>query len=274
MKIPRRPAFDQKLLQQAQLLPSEALARPAIVFAPHPDDETLGCGGTIVEKLAAGASVHVVFMTDGSRSHRHLMDPRELGLLRVDEARAALAALGVDPGQSTFLMYEDRRLGQSEADAVSRVRGLMDQFGPEDVFIPYRHDVTPDHLATWRIVREALRSSKRPVWINEYPIWHWHHWPFISLPLTLERKTLRVWRDSLLNRFGARAFRDFRTAVYIGDALDRKRNALEAHASQAQRLKDRWPILADVADGEFLDCFFQAHEFFFRYRYPQGHLRG
>ena len=38
---------------------------PVIVVAPHPDDETLGCGATIMQKLAAGTPVHVVIATDG-----------------------------------------------------------------------------------------------------------------------------------------------------------------------------------------------------------------
>jgi hypothetical protein len=56
--------------------------------------------------------------------------------------------------------------------------------------------------------------------------------------------------------------------------LPRKRAALEAHASQVQRQGADWPILADVAHGEFIDCFFLKHEFFNRYRYPDGPLRG
>src|SRR5207248_577693 len=45
---------------------ADELGRSAIVFAPHQDDEVLGCGGTIVRKLRAGADVTVVFLTDGS----------------------------------------------------------------------------------------------------------------------------------------------------------------------------------------------------------------
>src|SRR5687768_6580034 len=44
-------------------LGEEELGRSAMVFAPHPDDETLGCGGTILQKRRAGASMRIVFMT-------------------------------------------------------------------------------------------------------------------------------------------------------------------------------------------------------------------
>src|SRR5579885_2284019 len=42
---------------------------PALIIAPHHDDETLGCGGVIALKRAAGVPVQVVILTDGSRSH-------------------------------------------------------------------------------------------------------------------------------------------------------------------------------------------------------------
>jgi hypothetical protein len=72
-----------------------ALGKPAIIFAPHQDDETLGCGGTIIRKKQAGANLQIVFMTDGCRSHAHLMteiepaqsrwvEPKELILNNLD----------------------------------------------------------------------------------------------------------------------------------------------------------------------------------------------
>src|SRR5437762_1448664 len=42
--------------------------RPLLVLAPHPDDESLGCGGLIAESCARGGTVHVVILTDGTRS--------------------------------------------------------------------------------------------------------------------------------------------------------------------------------------------------------------
>jgi LmbE family N-acetylglucosaminyl deacetylase len=44
-----------------------------VVFSPHPDDETLGCGSTIIKKKRLGADVTIVFMTDGSKSHPHFI---------------------------------------------------------------------------------------------------------------------------------------------------------------------------------------------------------
>ena len=55
------------------------LKRSAIFFSPHQDDETLGCGGTIIRKKRMGAEVKIVFMTDGCNSHPHLITKNVYG---------------------------------------------------------------------------------------------------------------------------------------------------------------------------------------------------
>src|SRR3546814_5350296 len=68
--------------------------RNALVIAPHPDDEVLGCGGTIARLTSGGAQVHVAIVT---RAGPDRFDP-ELADTGVAEARAAHACLGVaDP---------------------------------------------------------------------------------------------------------------------------------------------------------------------------------
>jgi LmbE family N-acetylglucosaminyl deacetylase len=65
-----------------------------LVLAPHPDDETLGCGGTISRHARAGDSVCVVVVTDGGRSRAHGLSRDEMVRLRHIEAREAVARLG------------------------------------------------------------------------------------------------------------------------------------------------------------------------------------
>lgn len=59
-------------------LDEKDLERTATVFSPHSDDETLGCGGTIIKKKRAGAKVKIVFIPDGRKSHSHLISEDEL----------------------------------------------------------------------------------------------------------------------------------------------------------------------------------------------------
>src|SRR5262249_14882902 len=114
------------------------------------------------------------------------------------------------------------------------------------------------------IVRDALRAGDRPVAVCEYPIWFWYHWPWTRLEGGA-RARLHGLREGL-GRLRS-LLRDFRWYVPVGDLLERKRAALAAHRSQVQRLvpDPGWVTLGDIADGDFLACFFRGREIFYRH---------
>ena len=267
--IPSIPALREVLWKRVREYPAEHFGRSAVVFAPHQDDETLACGGTILKKRQAGADVGVVFICDGSRSHAKLMDPAELAALRTSEARAALGVLDVHEGDVQFLDFKEKKLRRHEAEAVERVLAILEERRPEEVFVPYEADVHPDHEATYRIVMKALERHGRAVTVYEAPIWFWHRWPWVRLPLDASRSTAKMLRDTVQAGFGLQHLQRFRHGVYVGDALEEKREALDQHRSQMTRLNGtpQWPILADVAGGDFLACFFGPYEVFRRRRF-------
>lgn len=240
-----------------------------IVFAPHPDDETLGCGGVISGLRSRGAEVWVVVLTDGGGSHPSL-PPAELAALRAEELRAATRALGVSDDHLVLLGFPDGHLGSRRAEATERVRDLLTGRAPEDVMVPTRRDSIADHQATNDVVLAAARAAGRALTVWEYPIWFWRHWPWTGLDATGERGQLL--RDSARARFGLTLLSEFTTVVDVSGAIARKRAALAAHATQTQRRNGDpgWAILADVSGGDFLDCFFQGYEVFKRYRWSPG----
>ncbi len=247
------------------------LARPAMVFAPHPDDETLGCGGTILRKRAAGADVRLVFMTDGAQSHPELMAPDQMRALRAEEAVGAARALGVVREHVHLLGFPDGRLAEHREEGGRRVADLLRRVRPDEVYVPYHQDGPPDHLATTDIVQAALRAAGRPATVCEYPIWFWYHWPWTRLEGG--KRALLHGAAAGLGRFRV-LLRDFRWYVPVGDLLERKRAALAEHRSQMQRLvpDPGWVTLGDIAGGDFLACFFREREIF--YRHPPGGAPG
>ena len=80
-----------------------------VVLAPHPDDESLGVGGTIAQLIGLGLPVGVIFLTDGEASHpgSESHPPSALGTLRRSEARGACRALGVTDDAVAFLGLPD-----------------------------------------------------------------------------------------------------------------------------------------------------------------------
>ncbi len=100
--------------EQLRLLPGDRV----LVLAPHPDDETIGCGGILQKALEMKLPVKVVFLTDGDsnqwsfllyRKHPVLMPKavEEMGTVRRTEAVAATALLGVPAEDLVFLGYPD-----------------------------------------------------------------------------------------------------------------------------------------------------------------------
>jgi LmbE family N-acetylglucosaminyl deacetylase len=237
-------------------------AAPALVFAPHPDDEVLGCGGTIALKAMAGSSLQIVIMTDGRTSHSQFVDAQTLIEMRRAEAVDASKQLGLDSSAYTFLDFEDNRLAEHADSARKRVIELLQKHRPEQVFVPHRHDRLRDHVATYEIVMSAILEWGKPVTVLEYPVWLWNTWPWTTLPgLRAAFAGLpRMLRDSAELAFGCR------TRIDILSVLPRKLDALAQYRSQVQRQYDdsRWPILSDVSEGAFLERFCTGIEVFRR----------
>src|SRR5690242_4645032 len=127
-----RLAWDNLPLVEPQALVGDG---PVLVLAPHPDDESLGCGGLIAACCARGQDVYVVILTDGAGSHPHSRDypAARLSRLREEEARAAVAALGLADDRISFFGLPDgraplrgRRLRAvaAQIEAVARVRSI------------------------------------------------------------------------------------------------------------------------------------------------------
>jgi LmbE family N-acetylglucosaminyl deacetylase len=244
------------------------LGRSAIVFAPHPDDESLGCGGTIIKKKMAGASVKVVYLTDGGASHT-LLPKEQLTMIRRSESLKAGRILGVD--DSRFLDFEDHNLSAYRFDAIDRVTEILDREKPEEIFVPYCREPLRqalDHRVANDIVAAALQRLRRDITVWEYPVWFWLHWPWLRLRQRPPLGTRHVAWNSLLGLFGMHALLELKHSVYVGDVMERKRIAIAQHKSQMEELipESEWMTLGRVCAGEFLHCFDQEHEFFRRYR--------
>lgn len=158
-------------------------AGPILVVAPHPDDETLGCGGAIAALRSIGLTVQVLVMSDGTKSHpnsRAYPAPK-LRALRESETRCAMSLLGVDASQITFLRLPDGALpvrGTLEFEiALAQCCDYLSSGVPAVLFVPWRFDPHPDHRATWHLIHTALSQLNSGVTsvprVIEYPIWDW-----------------------------------------------------------------------------------------------------
>lgn len=264
MQLPRIAGFRRSLNRRLKPTQAPDPYKNAIVFAPHQDDEVLGCGGAILQKNAVETPVHLVFMTDGSTSHRRFIDGDVLRIYREKEALGAAGVLGLQPGAVNFLRFPDGKLKDHHSAAVAEVRARLLVHRSAEVFVPYEYDGTPDHEATYSIVSEALQCIDFDVRLFEYPIWFWNQWPWVSVPIHPTREFVSNLHRSLRFGMGTTAFRRFTAGTKISRNLDKKRSALSAHRSQMERLHNEstWPILEDVSEGQFLECLLDDYEIF------------
>jgi len=236
------------------------LRQNAMVFSPHPDDETLGCGGTVILKRSLGAVVEVVFMTDGAGSHPGLISAEDLGRERQREAMAATASLGVDTQHVTWFGFPDGGLAQHHGQAVAQVTELLRQKRPPQIFVPFSKHEHPDHIETHEVVHEAVTKAGLTTLLCEYPIWYLNQWPFVRSEEPDPKKMLlsgpRAW-------LGAGHLAPFNIRVNLAAVAERKRRALAEHKSQVARRggDPHWRILGDLSDGDFLNSFFEAEVF-------------
>jgi LmbE family N-acetylglucosaminyl deacetylase len=151
----------------------EVRKKPVLVLAPHPDDETFGCGGTIRMLVDSGLPVDVTFMTHGEMGMEAGANPSaqassELAKIRTAEAQAACSVLGVR--KVRFLGGADTRLSEQPQLAAA----LSDLFATEAyqrVFCPWLHDTHQDHIATFELLRNAVRAQPSPTQFWLYEVW-------------------------------------------------------------------------------------------------------
>ncbi len=130
-----------------------------LVIAPHPDDESIGCGGTICLHTDRGDHVAAVFLTSGEFALGDL--PREKAwAIREAEAEESASILGIT--SVTFLRRPDHYLGDGIEEAATELRLLLERQQPQLIYLPHAYEGHSDHRACQPIVQAALSSTLIP----------------------------------------------------------------------------------------------------------------
>lgn len=188
-----------------------------LILAAHPDDEVLGCGGTIAKLAQQGATIHVAFLADGvsSRSSDPKAQQAELASRRIAVQKAS-DILGVK--SVSFGDFPDNRMDTiALLDIIKPIEALVAKFQADMVFTHHAGDLNIDH----RRIHEAVGVACRPQ--CGHPV---------KTLLCFEVPSSTEWQLSgSAQTFAPNWFVD------ISDTLDRKLVALEAYAAELRP----WP---------------------------------
>ena len=135
------------------------MSKKVLVVAAHPDDEILGCGGTIVKHSAAGDCVHILIRAEGitSRNLTRNTDDSSTALVRLKEqAEKAAQILGAQ--KVSFGNFPDNRMDSLDRlDIIKVIELYASEFSPEIVYTHNSSDVNVDH----QIINEAVVTAFR-----------------------------------------------------------------------------------------------------------------
>ncbi len=187
-----------------------------LVFAPHPDDDIIGCGGTIARHMAQGDQATIVYLTSGENGSL-VHPPAQLAVLREEEATRAATRLGAN--EVIFLRQPDGYIAWSKALLDALVTVIRSQ-QPSLVFLPHGDEAVRDHQQSFQLILEACQRAAGP-WFADCGNQPWSGGKIIAY---------EVWTP--LSRYNL--------TVDISEYMQKKLAALGEHKSQ----------LADIAYAE------------------------
>jgi len=203
-----------------------------LIMAPHPDDETLGCGGVIAKLAGKGSDVHVLIVTKGD----DLFD-QDLVKRGREEAIKAHRLLGVKKTHFADLpaikldMLPQYQINEKLSEYLSEIR-------PDILFLPFPGDINRDH----QIVHACGMVAARP------------HKKIIRSIYSYETLSATNWNSLVASSpFVPNVFVD------ISDTIERKIEALKAYASQLRKYPHPRSVEAIVALSRYRGGFVHLH---------------
>tara|TARA_B100000614_G_scaffold85269_1_gene76679 strand:+ start:176 stop:868 length:693 start_codon:yes stop_codon:yes gene_type:complete len=201
-----------------------------LIIAAHPDDEVLGCGGTMAKWANEGAEVYSLIMAEGATSRDKTRDRESRN---VDLAHLGLAAqkasdlLGI--ASVELLSYPDNRMDSVDLlDVVKSVEDRIKKINPDTVVTHHSADLNIDH----QVIHEAVMAACRPQPGNP-----------VKRILSFEVPSSTEWQSPTFgNSFIPNWFED------ISDTLELKIRALEAYETEMRE----WPHARSIKAVEHL----------------------
>jgi N-acetylglucosamine malate deacetylase 1 len=216
-------------------------AHNVCVFAPHPDDDIIGCGGSIMHHIQKGNNIFVIYLTNGDAGSL-VYSKHQLAAMRRKEALNGLKKLNVSEHNAIFLDNPDGYLAYTEKNIIELIN-LIRRIKPTIVYMPHSEDNHADHKMTYKLVKEAVGRASGP-WFQECLPEPW----VVSTVACYE-----VWTP----------LQTFNYSEDITDVIDLKINALSEHISQLDAIPYTEAVKSlnnyrgiMTGKGRYAECFY------------------
>src|SRR5215204_513202 len=147
------------MINEQQVIPyhtANLCGHRVLVLAPHPDDETFGCGGALLLHRHQQDPVHVIFLTSGEAGN--WQGGHDQLIFRAHrEAEAANALNCLEVREWEFWRYPDRGVA-ADGQLINRLSEAIRAYGATLVYAPSPLEQHPDHRAIAQALRAALRG--------------------------------------------------------------------------------------------------------------------
>lgn len=131
-----------------------------LVIAAHPDDEVLGCGGTIARYAAEGAAVSILILANGLSSRADYDPVRDAPLMKLHHERAERAGALLGAREVVLAGFPDQKMDTLPLlDITQRIEREIARIEPEVVFTHHGGDLNLDHAITFRATMTATRPT-------------------------------------------------------------------------------------------------------------------
>ncbi len=138
------------------LFSSKTTPQNILVFAPHPDDDIIGCGGSLIKHVQAGDRVTITYMTSGEAGFTEKNSTNNFGKIREGEAQQATNSLEIK--DLIFLRFPDGKLALSQETLDATVNIIRNK-RPDIIYMPHERDKHKDHIATFYIIKKAISQG-------------------------------------------------------------------------------------------------------------------
>ena len=148
------------------------------ILAPHPDDETFGCGQLIAEMTARNKEVSVIFCSSGGASHKGCCNSPASAIeaARCQKAKEILADLGVRAENIVFLNMPDGELTEAIPPGYDKIKQLVERKTSAALLAPHPLEGWRDHEAVAELARKLAADTPKELFY--YCVWFYFSMPF------------------------------------------------------------------------------------------------